>query len=116
MNCSECIHNNVCSMPRISNTDNCPDLLPISHFETLEHKLERLLSYITDGQYSKSSYSIEEMQTFVDDALDDIINGEIVSAKAEIEAYKNDISNLRDENTVLKDAIVKMVMERMRTK
>lgn len=113
MKCNECIHNTVCSMPRVSNTDNCPDFLPISHFATLEHKLEWLLSYITDGQYSKSSYTTEEMQTIVDDTLDDIINGEIVLAKAEIETYKNDISNLREENTALKDIIVKMVMERM---
>ena len=116
MKCYKCIHNAVCSVTHDSNSDACQDFLPISHFETLEHKLEWLLSYITDGQYSKSSYTIEEMQTFVDDALDDIINGEIIPAKEEIEAYKSDIANLREENTALKDTIVKMVMERMRTK
>ena len=116
MKCDECIHNDVCSLTHSSDNDACEQIVPTKHIEELEHKLEWLLSYITDGLYSKSSYSIEEMQTFVDDALDDIINGEIVSAKAEIEAYKNDISNLREENTALKDTIVKMVMERMRTK
>lgn len=113
MNCSECIHNNVCSMPRVSNTDNCPDFLPTSHFETLEHKLESLLSYITDGQYSKSSYTIEEMQTFVDDALKVAANVSVTQAEAVIEDYNNDIISLREENTILKDTIVKMVMERM---
>lgn len=116
MKCDECIHNAVCSMPRVKDTDNCPDFLKISHFETLEHKLEWLLSYITDGQYSKSSYTIEEMQTFVDDALKVAADVSATQAEAVIEDYRNDIISLREKNTTLKDTIVKMVMERMRTK
>lgn len=73
MKCYECIHNTVCSVTHDSNSDACPYFLPLSHFVTLEHKLKSLLSYITDGQYAKSSYTIEEMQTFVDNALKDTI-------------------------------------------
>lgn len=102
MNCSECIHDNVCSMLCESNADRCSDFLPISHFETLENKLESLISYITDGQYSKSSYTIEEMQTFVDDALKVAADVSATQAEAVIEDYRNDIISLREENTSLK--------------
>lgn len=116
MKCYECIHNAVCSVTHDSNSDACQDFLPIDHFETLEHKLKSLLSYITDGQYSEPSYTIEEMQTFVDDALKVAANDSVTQAEAVIEDYRNDIISLREENTALKDTIVKMVMERMRTK
>lgn len=116
MKCDECIHNAVCRAAHSSDSDGCVIYLPISHFETMEHKLEWLLSYITDGQYSKSSYSIEEMQTFVDDALQAEIDKSVELCDLAIEEYKNDIANLREENIALKDTIVKMVMERMRTK
>ena len=119
MKCDECIHNPVCKAAYSSDSDSCVICLPISRFETLEHKLEWLLSYITDGKYSKSSYSIEEMQTFVDDALKDAIDVSTTQKEVVIEAYQNDILKLQNENTDLKDTIVKivkMVMERMETK
>lgn len=116
MKCYKCIHNAVCSVTHDSNSDACQDFLETSRFETLEHKLEWLLSYITDGQYSKSSYSIEEMQTFVDDAIQAEIDKSVEPCDLAIEEYKNDIANLREENIALKDTIVKMVIERMRTK
>ena len=115
MKCDECIHNDVCPQTRI-NTDACAEFIPANPIEELEHKLEWLLSYITDGKYSKSSYTIEEMQRFVDDALDDVRDTEMMQYEGEIDAYKNDISNLREENTELKDTIVKMAMERMNVK
>lgn len=115
MNCVECIHVAVCSIAN-GNVKKCEHFSPISYYETLKHKLEWLLSCITDGQYTKSSYTIEEMQTFVDDALKVSANNSAAQAEAVIDDYKNDIMNLREENTALKDTIVKMVMERMRTK
>ena len=116
MKCDECIHNDVCSLTHSSDNDACEQIVPTKHIEELEHKLEWLLSYITDGLYSKSSYTIEEMQSFVDDKLDDIENIESMRTEGEIDEYKDDILNLREENAALKDAIVKMVMERMGTK
>ena len=116
MKCDECIHNDVCSLTHSSDNDACEQIVPTKHIEELEHKLEWLLSYITNGKYSKSSYTIEEMQRFVDDALDDVRDTEVMQYEGEINAYKNDISNLREENTALKDTIVKMAMERMETK
>lgn len=113
MKCSDCIHGAICAH---CCSKGCDYYLPIDHFETLEHKLKSLLSYITDGQYSEPSYTIEEMQTFVDDALKVAANDSVAQAEAVIDDYKNDIMNLREENTALKDTIVKMVMERMRRK
>lgn len=113
MKCCECVHCEVCA---IGDDGLCEKFLPLSHFETLRYKLESLLSYITDGQYSKSSYTIEEMKTFVDDALKVSANDSAAQAEAVLDDYKNDIMNLREENTALKDTIVKMVMERMRRK
>lgn len=113
MKCDECIHNPVCKAAYSSDSDSCVICLPISRLETLEHKLEWLLSYITDGKYSKSSYSIEEMQTFVDDAMRDAIDIATENQEIAFKETSNDILNLREENTALKDTIVKMVMERM---
>lgn len=119
MKCDECIHNDVCSLTHSSDNDTCGQIVPTKHIEELEHKLEWLLSYITDGQYSKSSYTIEEMQTFVDDALKDAIDVSTTQKEVVIEAYQNDILKLQNENMDLKDTIVKivkMVMERIGTK
>lgn len=116
MKCSDCIHCRVCSAYRSDAYDACDQIIPAKHIEELEHKLEWLLSYITDGKYSKSSYSIEEMQTFVDDEIYRAVDNETAQAEAVIESYKNDILNLREENTALKDTIVKMAMERMNAK
>lgn len=116
MNCNDCIHNAVCKSAYSSDSDGCVIWLPISRFETLEHKLEWLLSYVTDGKYSKSSYSIEEMQTFVDDAMRDAIDIATENREIAFKETSNDILNLREENTALKDTIVKMVMERIGTK
>lgn len=115
MKCDECIHNDVCPQTCI-NTDACAEFIPANPIEELEHKLESLLSYITDGKYSKSSYSIEEMKNFVDDMIIRAVDNETAQAEEVIESYKNDIMNLREENTKLKDTIVKMVMERMNAK
>lgn len=109
MKCDECIHNDVCSLTHSSDNDTCGQIVPTKHIEELEHKLEWLLSYVTDGKYSKSSYSIEEMQTFVDDAMRDAIDIATENQEIAFKETSNDILNLREENTALKDIIVKMV-------
>ncbi|MGA4517385.1 hypothetical protein ACPA0F_08960 [Solibacillus silvestris] len=39
--------------------------------EKLVEKLSWLLSYVTNGRFSNTTYSIEEMRTMVDDAIQD---------------------------------------------
>ena len=41
----------------------------VKTLEHLEHNLGGLLSYVTNGRYSKADYCLEEMCMFVDDAL-----------------------------------------------
>ena len=116
MKCDECVYNATCWVTHGNNSEACQDFLSPSLYKTTKYKLESLLSYITDGKYSESSYTIEEMKTFVDDAINSIAEKETTQAIALIESYKDDIINLRREIIDLKDIIVKMVMERMETK
>ena len=102
MKCYECIHNDVCLLKQGIDGDACHQSVSKDYIEKLEHKLTWLLSYITDGPCDKTSYTIEEMQEFVAATLDNIEDSVLMREAGDIEEYKHDITNLREENIALK--------------
>lgn len=46
-------------------------------YEGIVYKLECLLSHATGGRYSKSSYSINDMERMVDDYTQELIDEEV---------------------------------------
>lgn len=56
----------------------------------VESKLSELLSYMTGGRFSKTTYSIEEMKRFIDDYQQDMCAkcDEVLDLKTELEKVK----------------------------